>query len=43
LFYISPSWGADRELRWAEAKELAVFKNLGEVPLFIAQQTKAKP
>jgi hypothetical protein len=34
LFYISPSWGADRELSWAEAKELIIFKNLGEVPVF---------
>jgi hypothetical protein len=40
LYYISPSWGADRELGWAEAKELRIFKNLSEVPLFILSELK---
>lgn len=32
LFYISSSWGADQELKWAEAKGFRIFRNLSEVP-----------
>jgi len=40
LYYLSPSWGADEELKWAEAKELHIFKSLSQVPTVTQKQTE---
>jgi hypothetical protein len=32
FFYISPSWGADQELKLAESKGFKIFRVLSEVP-----------
>jgi hypothetical protein len=42
LYYLAPSWGADEELKWAEAKELTIFKHLNEVPYIATLQLKGE-
>lgn len=42
LYYLAPSWGADEELKWAEAKGLHVFKSLSQVPTVSQEKTELK-